>query len=316
MPDVTCVGISCADVLVKPISRFPERGKLDLVEELTLQAGGCALNAAIDLAKLGVSTAIITKVGNDGFGRYLRSTLQDAGVDTRGLRVDPSTSTSASVVLIDETGERSILHLLGANARLTYEDVDRGLVTSAKVLFIAGALLMPSFDGEGAARLSREARESGVMVCMDTAWDSSGRWLKSIGPSLPYLDWFMPSFEEARELSGKENPEDMARFFLAQGVGNVVIKLGEQGCYVRSGNGEVALHVPAYRIERVVDTSGAGDAFCAGFIAGLLSGFSIPECARFANAVAAHCIMEIGTTKGVRSKEEVLEFMRRNTRRT
>ncbi|MEN3189097.1 MAG: carbohydrate kinase family protein [Atribacterota bacterium] len=84
MFEVVCVGIACADVLVKPISRFPGRGKLQLVEELTLQSGGCALNAAIDLARLGVSTAIVSKVGNDGFGRYLLETLKREGVDVRG----------------------------------------------------------------------------------------------------------------------------------------------------------------------------------------------------------------------------------------
>ncbi|NSW76901.1 MAG: carbohydrate kinase family protein [Candidatus Atribacteria bacterium] len=312
MFDVACVGIACADVLVKPISRFPERGKLSLVEELTLQAGGCALNAAIDLARLGVATTIVSKVGDDGFGRYLLETLQKEGVDTRGVVVDPSTPTSASVVLIDEVGERSIVHLLGTNARFTAGDIDPDVVRSSRILFIAGTFLMPLFDGEGTMWLSRAAREANVMVCMDTAWDSSGQWLRKIEGALPYLHWFMPSYEEAKALSGHSHPEAIARFFISRGVENVVIKLGEKGCYVASTAENAAFYAPSYRLERVVDTSGAGDAFCAGFIAGLLSGFDVYRCARFANAVAAHCIMEIGTTRGVKERETILRFMNEN----
>jgi|YNPMSStandDraft_1061717.scaffolds.fasta_scaffold05665_2 sugar/nucleoside kinase (ribokinase family) len=312
MFEVTCVGIACADVLVKPVSDFPERGKLGLVQELTLQAGGCALNAAIDLAKLGVSTAMVGRIGSDGFGQYLLGVLQKEGVGVEGLVVDPTTPTSASVVLIDRDGERSILHLLGTNARFAFEDVDLDLVRASKILFIAGALLMPLFDGQGAARLAKIARETGVLVCMDTAWDSSGQWLRKIDGTLPYIHWFMPSYEEAKALSGHENPEDIARFFIVRGVENVVVKLGEQGCYVDSTACGASFYAPAYRLERVVDTSGAGDAFCAGFITGLLSGFDIFRCARFANAVAAHCIMEIGTTRGIKSREAILEFMERN----
>ncbi|MGC8777932.1 MAG: carbohydrate kinase family protein [Candidatus Caldatribacteriaceae bacterium] len=312
MFEVVCVGIACADVLVKPVLKFPERGKLGLVEELTLQAGGCALNAAIDLAKLGVSTAMVGKIGNDGFGRYLLEVFQNEGVNVEGLVIDPLTPTSASVVLIDEIGERSILHLLGTNARFTFEDVNLDLVRSSKVLFIAGALLMPLFDGEGAAHLAKIAREAGMLVCMDTAWDSSGQWLSKIHHVLPYLHWFMPSYEEAKALSGYHDPPRIARFFITQGVGNVVVKLGEEGCYVDSTTAETSFYAPAYRLEKVVDTSGAGDAFCAGFITGLLSGFGVFQCARFANAVAAHCIMEIGTTGGIKSREAILAFMERN----
>ncbi|MCX7667856.1 MAG: carbohydrate kinase family protein, partial [Atribacterota bacterium] len=120
------------------------------------------------------------------------------------------------------------------------------------------------------------------------------------------------SYEEAKALSGYDDPEKIARFFIARGVENVVIKLGEEGCYVMSPGEDAAFYAPSYRLNHVVDTSGAGDAFCAGFITGLLSGFSIRQCARFANAVAAHCIMEIGTTRGVKDRETILRFMNEN----
>lgn len=310
MPEVACVGVACVDVLAKTVHRIPKRGKLEIVEALQLQAGGCAVNAAIGLSRLGVTSALIGKIGNDGFGQYLLKVLQEERVNTEGLAIDPHVQTSASVVLIDHSGERSILHCLGTNALFTYEDVNLTLVQSSKILFIAGALLLPRFDGEGATKLSRLARDAGLLVCMDTAWDWSGQWFCKIRHTLPYVHWFMPSFEEAKELSGHSNPEDMACFFITQGVENVVIKLGEKGCYVHSTADKSSFFVPAYKVERVVDTSGAGDAFCAGFIAGLIEGLTPYQCAKLANAVAAHCIMEIGTTVGIRRKEEILNFMK------
>lgn len=310
MPEVACVGVTCVDVLAKTVCKIPKRGKLETVETLQLQVGGCATNAAIALSRLGITSALIGKIGNDGFGKHLLEVLQEEGVNTEGLAIDPHAQTSASVVLIDYSGERSILHCLGTNTLFTYEDVNLALVRSSKVLFIAGALLLPRFDGEGATKLSRFARDAGLLICMDTAWDWSGQWFWKIRDTLPYVHWFMPSFEEAKELSDHSDPESMARFFIAQGVENVVIKLGEEGCYVHSTADRASFFVPAYRVEQVVDTSGAGDAFCAGFIAGLIEGLTTYQCAQLANAVAAHCIMEIGTTAGIKRKEEILNFMK------
>ena len=95
---------------------------------------------------------------------------------------------------------------------------------------------MPSFDGAGTEKLLKEAKQAGVLCCLDTAWDSTGQWMKKIEGSLPYLDWFMPSFDEARELSGKTAPSEMADLFLAKGVRNVIIKIGKDGCFVKPGN--------------------------------------------------------------------------------
>lgn len=308
MPEVACVGVLCADALAKPVDSLPKKGKLELVKNLQLEIGGCAANAAIDLAKMGIDTALVGKIGDDGFGRFLSDTLKREKVDISGLKVDRSVPTSASIVVIDGDGERSILHCLGSNAQFSYEDVDFAIVQKSKILFIAGLFLMPEFDGAGAERLLMEAKQAGVLCCADTAWDSSGQWMKKIEGMLKYMDWFMPSFDEAQELSGRNQPSEIAEVFISKGVRNVVIKLGEDGCYVKPENMD-GFTVPAYRDIKVVDTSGAGDSFCAGFIAGLVKGWDVEKCARFANAVGAHCVMQIGTTTGIRSMDEMLEFM-------
>lgn len=306
--DVACVGILCADVMARTIDRLPERGKLLLLDELSMHAGGCAANTSIGLSRLGARAAIVGRVGADGFGGFLSSALAREGVDVRGLKAGNSPS-SASVVAIGSDAERSILHCLGANGLFRYEDIDRTVIQSAGIVFVAGTFLMPSFDGGGTAALLRDAKAAGALCCLDTAWDATGQWMKKLEGCLKYLDWFMPSYEEAVELSGEREPARIAAAFAAGGAANVVVKLGAEGCYVKPA-AEEGFTVPAYGNIRVVDTSGAGDAFCAGFLMGLARGWAPRACAGLANAVGAHCVMAVGTTAGIRPLPETLAFMR------
>lgn len=305
---IVCTGILCADILGKTINELPAKGKLSLADEISMQVGGCAANVAIGMAKLGFPPAIIGRVGQDGLGNFIRRTLLDMDVNIEGLKMDEEYSTAASMVMIDASGERTIIHAMGANAAFCFNDIQLDIVNRAKILLIAGTFLMPSFDGEGTRALLSYANENGVICCMDTAWDSTGKWLHKIESALQYLDWFMPSYDEAVELSGKTIPSEITRFFLEKGVKNVVIKLGNEGCFVQEGNNYGYL-VPSYKNIVAIDSSGAGDSFCAGFIIGLNQGWTVHDCAVFANAVGAHCVMKVGTTAGIKSMQEVLDFI-------
>jgi sugar/nucleoside kinase (ribokinase family) len=308
MNDVTCVGIIVADTIAKTVDNFPRKGKLDLVDQLELHLGGCASNAAVDLVKIGVKTAVIGKVGRDGFGSFAINEMKRHGVDVNGIKIGKDDKTSASVVLVHSNGERSFLHHLGANAEFSKEDLDFSTILNSKILFIAGALLMPRFDGEPAAEVLKNAQTTEIITVMDTAWDSTGKWMKLIKPCLPYLDYFIPSFEEAEMISGKNQPEEIAGVFLNEGVKTVVIKLGSKGCFIKNKAGEKYL-INAFQGIKVVDTTGAGDAFAAGFIAGLSRGWGLEQCGKFANAVGAHCVMEVGATTGIKTFDEVIQFI-------
>ncbi len=308
MPDVTCVGILVADVVGRPIEALPGRGKLALVDRMELHSGGCAANTGIGLAKLGVETAILGKVGDDGFGDFLVRRFETFGIDAGGVARDPETATAATMVLVHGDGERSFLHYLGANATFTLADVDFERVRRSKILHVAGALVMPKLDGEPTAELLRQAKAAGVTTAFDTVWDARGRWMELVAPCLPYVDYLLPNYEEGRMLAGgRDDPAEIAQFLLDAGAKVVGLKLGERGSYIRAQDG-TAFTVPALPVQ-AIDALGAGDAYVAGFLAGVVQGWDLERSARFATAVGACCVTALGATTGIRSFAETAAFL-------
>lgn len=312
MADVVCLGILIADIIARPVNEYPGRGHLNVCDEIRPSIGGCAANTAIGLQKLGVPTGVIGKVGCDAFGDFVRATLQSHGLDARGVVAAPEGATSATMVMIAGDGERSFIHYVGANGAFTPDDVDWDLIREAKFLHVAGHFLMPGMDGEPVAQVLQKARELGVVTCLDTAGDQSQMSFEALRPSLPYLDYFVPSIEEARSCArtlggtNDESPAAIARLFQDAGVGVVALKMGEAGSYIRAGEQE--WEIPPFRVQ-AVDATGAGDAYAAGFLAGIAKGFDLPTTGRLANAVGALSVTAVGTVNGIRSLEETLAFM-------
>jgi sugar/nucleoside kinase (ribokinase family) len=185
-PDVVCVGILVADSIARPVDELPDAGTLGLVDEVTLRAGGCAVNTGTVLSRLGLAVALAGKVGNDAFGEFLLRVADERGLARAGVLVDPEAATSATVVLVDSAGERTFLHVPGANGQLRADELDPAFL-SGRALHVAGALVMSSLDGEPTAALLAEARRRGITTSMDTVWDPSGRW-SLVRPALPHLD--------------------------------------------------------------------------------------------------------------------------------
>jgi len=306
--EVTCLGILVADVVGKPIESFPERGRLTLVDRMELHSGGCAANTGIGLARLGIETAISGKVGADGFGDFLVNRFAAYGINTDGVVRDNLAATSSTMVLVHGDGERSFLHYLGANATFTRNDIDLDHVLDTKILHVAGALVMPGLDGEPTASLLRQAKDAGVTTALDTVWDATGAWMSKVAHSLPYVDYLLPSYEEARMLAGGlEKPEDIAAYLIDHGAGTVGLKLGERGCYFRTCSGS-SFQIPILPVN-AIDALGAGDAFVAGFLAGIVRGWDVERSARFATAVGACCVTALGATTGVKGFNETLDFL-------
>ena len=304
---IICIGILVADVVGRPLKAVPDPGRLVLVDEMSLHTGGCAINTATALARLGLPVEVVGKIGLDPFGDFVLNALMERGIGCRGIKRDKEAGTSATMVMVAPDGERRFVHYIGANAHLTLDDIDISMVDAGSILHIAGSLVMPGIDGQPTAELLRHARLAGVTTFLDTVWDDTGRWMDILAPCLPYIDYFVPSLPEGQALTGLDNPKDIASALLERGVRTVGLKMGVDGCLVMSSDGQ-ANHLPAFQVD-VVDATGAGDAFAAGFIAGVWQGWPLEQTARFANAVGALCVTGLGATGGVRSLPETLTFL-------
>jgi sugar/nucleoside kinase (ribokinase family) len=310
--EVVVVGNFVADLIAKPITRMPEPGKLELVEQLEMHSGGCAVNTGSALGRLGVQVGVVGKIGQDVFGDFLLSQLAANHVDTGYVRRTSQVMTSMTWVMVNPAGERSFFHHIGANNLFRLEDVDPRAFQGAKIMHVAGELAMPAFDGEPTAQALKLAKEAGCFTSMDTSYDGLGRWLGALEPCFPYTDLFMPSLEEARHITGKDTPEQIADFLLQYPLQMVCLKLGEQGCYIRTRRSEV--RVPAFQTP-VLDTTGAGDSFAGGFLVGILRGWSLEVTGRFANAVGAQSVSAVGASTGIGGYQHTLEFMDRTPTR-
>ena len=304
--ELVTLGLACADVMVRPVDEFPERGKLTLVPHLEIHLGGLAAVTAATYARLGGKAAFIGAIGTDGFGGFIDHALASKKVNIQGVSRIQGAHTAATVVLVSDDGERTFLHHAGAVADLTEEMVDFELVSGARMLHWGGPAVTPGLDGEPIGRLFARAKELGLQTSIDTCYDAQGLWFARIQHALPHTDVIMTSIEEAREYSQKREMEAIADFFLSQGPGIVMIKLGPAGLYVKSKNG--AFKVPAHRVN-AVDTTGAGDASCGGFLFGYLRDWDLERCARLANAVGGLTVQRMGGSEGIRSLEATLAFM-------
>ncbi len=304
--DLVAVGIVCADVIVRPVEALPERGKISLVPQLELHLGGLAGVTATVFCQLGGKAAFIGNLGEDGFGDYVLNTLQSQGVQVDKVRRTREHGTSATVVLVSADGERTFLHHVGTNAVTSEEDIDLEFVKQAKVLHWGGPSVMPRLDGEPIGRVFKQARESGVKTSMDTCFDGKGIWFAHIEHALPNLDIVMSSLEEAQRYTGKQAPEEIADFYLSFGPEVAMIKLGNDGVFVKGA--QEAHHIPAHDVT-AVDTTGAGDASCAGFLYGYLQGWDLLRCGRLANAVGGLTVQVMGGAEAIHSLRETLAFM-------
>jgi sugar/nucleoside kinase (ribokinase family) len=300
---VVCLGNVLVDVLVKPVEKLPPKGGLLSVKRVEMALGGCASNTAVALSRLGVSTSLWGKVGRDHFSDFALQQLRQAGVETSGMRRDPNVSTSATVVLVDSRARRSFLHSVAANDHIQRRDLDLSNLSTFSHLHIGGYFLFPKLDGKPMARILQAAKKRGLTTSLDTAWDLKGRWMKALKPCLPFLDYFMPSEREVKKLLGHQQTVKAAKAFLNLGARCVVIKRGEKGSAFFNREG-LELHVPALKT-KVVDTTGAGDCFCAGFIKGLSLGWNLKDCLRLGNGAGACAVSKLGATAGIESFGQV-----------
>jgi sugar/nucleoside kinase (ribokinase family) len=303
MMDVLCVGNAVADTKARPVDSLPATGTLALVDSVSLHGGGCALNTALALAKLGMKAGIVTGVGHDAFGEFLMGLLKRAGVDNSPVVTHPVLQSSATAVMVNRRGERSFLHTIGASAAITEKAVPDSLLRKYRALHLSGFYILPRLDGAPAMRVLRRAKKLGLVTSLDTCWDPRRRW-HLVRMCLPYTDYYMPSYEEAREAFGSRDPRTIAEAAFRAGVRKgVILKTGAKGCFALFRGG-AQVRVPAFKV-KVVDTTGAGDCFDAGFLAGLLRRQALSEALMLGCAAGACSVSGMGSQGTIRSYRQV-----------
>lgn len=310
MAKVVSLGIHIVDVLGRPVKEIPPGQGLALLEQIRITVAGTAAGASVDMAKLGLEVIAMGAVGEDEPGNFLRETMRRYGIDTTHLVSKAHAQTSATMLPIRPNGERPALHVIGANGELTFEDINLDAIADARFLFFGGTPLMPRFDGEPAARVLRFARERGVTTLYDLLGIAQPDLARKVGACLPHLDFFMPNYEEAVMLTGLQERRDILRHLLDQGARHVVLKFGAGGSCIGfyEENGVLAeVRTPSFRVP-VVDSTGCGDAWNAGFIKGLSLGWDLARAARLGCACGGLVIQGLGSDAGIVDFEQTLAF--------
>jgi len=305
--DLICVGMALVDSIIKGFDPQPVSASGYRAVSCSLNVGGEAVNEAMAAARLGAKTAILCALGEDEAGDMVLAALRRCGVETGlVLRAAQHPTPVTTMFVRDDGSRKSITN--EAHRRNFHPERDAARFTDARALLLGSLFRAPFDDPDIILAVLRAARAAGQLVLADTKLPNFRRLaLDDLRESLPLIDYITPNEDEARYFSGRETPEAMADAFLERGVRNVIVKLGAKGCLLK--NAEGALLLPPCRI-RAVDATGAGDNFIAGFATELLRGSPLAAALRFANACGAICTTAVGAGTALRSREQVLRFLR------
>ena len=305
------IGAAHLDALVEGFDESQLRLGSVPVEQIRLGYGGDALNEAVTLARLGGEVELISKVGADSAGDMVLSFCGASGLPTAHIARENNLSTSMNIVLIDHTGERRFITDPKSSLRaLQLSDVLPHLDVLAPVVCFASLFVFPRFRADELETLFSAIKKKGCLLAADMTKRKNGEKLADFARVWPHLDIVFANAEEAGLLCESNEVPAMAQEFREAGVGCILIKTGARGCYVASDAFTGA--VPGCVSRVCVDTTGAGDNFAAAFLFARAAGRTVPDCARFANAVASICVEHLGATTHAITLDEALARCREN----
>ncbi|TPP04234.1 carbohydrate kinase family protein [Rhizobium glycinendophyticum] len=305
--DFSCVGFYTFDALCRPVTDIPPGGQTLFVEDYTLAVSGAAGSAAIIAAKYGLRVQAVGGVGYDDMGDWVRMKLKSYGIDVSMMQRFEGYSTSSSIVTTRPDGSRPALHKRGATDAFYVADSDVDSLLDTKILHVGGVGLMNRMDDTGRTReIMSEARRRGVITTLDV-FASTPQDLPKVEALLPFTDYFLPSEEEAKALSGLKENKDLADFLLDRGAGCVILTLGADGVYYHDRSG-LEFHSPAFQVE-VKCTCGCGDCFNGGFASGLVKGLSARDAVELGQASSALNATGLGSQAGVVDYESTSRFI-------
>jgi 2-dehydro-3-deoxygluconokinase len=307
-PDVVTVGEAMALLM----ARTP--GPLDEVREFERATAGAELNVAVGLRRLGFRVGYISRLGSDSFGRHLRSAMDREGLDLRHVSTDDGHPTGFMLKELAVGGRDPAVEYIrrgSAASRMSAADMPPagGAFRQARLLHLTGILpALSASCSELAFALARQARAEGRTLSFDPnlrprLWPSQDAMVAAVNELASLADLVMPGLAEGRLLTGRQDPADIAAFYLERGARQVVVKLGPEGAWV-AGGGEHG-PVPGVPVRAVVDTVGAGDGFAVGVISGVLDGLTLREAAARGNAIGARVVQFRGDCEGLPTRAQL-----------
>ncbi len=308
-PDVCVVGEINPDLILYGLPKEIKPEQETLVEGFRLTLGSSSAIFAHNLAVLGTQVGIVSKIGDDPFGKMAVGWLEAGGVDVTRVSVAKTTATGLSLILA-HAHERFILTYPGTMFELGHADLDFDYILSARHLHLSSFFLHRALRPQ-IPELFRRAKAKGLSTSLDTNDDPEDRWGDDLQQALKFVDIFLPNEREAKKIA---RTEDLTHAIakLSQTVPLVVVKLGSQGALARKGSQE--WRTPQLRVN-AIDVVGAGDSFDAGFIHRFIEGARVEECLKFANIAGAFSTTREGGTDAFRNREERTRFFREQSER-
>ncbi len=304
--DAVFVGLTILDIAGRPVEAVPDGGNVAFIDEIRMNPAGTAAGAVMNAAKLGLSTATVACVGNDSMGDFIVAEYGRMGIDCSMVQRTLDARTSATILPIRPNGERPALHSRGASDLLFVETGHFDAACDARFLHHGGTGLLNAMDRGQSAKLLAHAKAKGLTTTFDLIAPNANT-LALLADLMMHVDYFMPSMEEAQFLSGQSEPADIARVFMDMGAGACIFKWGDRGSYVHTK--ERSFRVPAFKVN-VSDTTGCGDSYCGGFIAGLAMGYELDDACRLGTATSGLVATGLGSDAGVVDLKTTQEFMR------
>lgn len=306
MADVVALGDVNVDIIAQ-FPSFPGKGEDALAYSTEMHCGGSAANTAMALARMGLDVVLISRVGPGFLALKALNSLREAGVLSTGLQRDPAAMTGLMYVVVTPDGERTILGHRGANVLTDPNQVREEIIRDARLFHLSGYAMLADPQRSAALLALEMACRHGLTVTLDPGMSVPQAALDEMRALLPVIDLLLPNLPEAQALTGADSPEDCFRALVAAGVRVVALKLGEKGCLI--GGEEGPVHVPAFAVE-TRDTTGAGDAYAAGIIAGWLGGLDWFGAAVLGNAMGAMGAARVGAGASLPQARDVLALLR------
>ncbi len=307
--DILSVGFIVYDILVKPIT--PRVLEVDSTHvDLDTAPGGDGCNVTVNAAALGMKTGLVSAVGADANGDFMKSFFEKHGVDCSGIRTVPDYNTATNIALTEPSGERHFLMSNDIFSQIKPEQITPEMLENTKVISLNSYYRMNCIDGQGIVPIFEKARKNGTLTAVDTVFNHEGDWWGKIEPVLQHTDIFAPSYNEAIHITGEKDVRKMRTKMEQFDMKYFVVKMGSDGSYITDFKKEYM--VKPFPVEKVVSTVGAGDSFMAGFLSAQVMEMDMLESSLFASATAAYTVQQMSAVGAVPHKDVVKEFVKNN----